>query len=147
METVKISPIENQNPRVKFWYPQYSNISLDAQIGKGTTIHSHVWIADNVIVGENCRIEAFAFLPGGVILEDNVFIGPHVCFTNDRKPPSDKWDTITVQNGAKIGANASILAGVTIGEDALVGMGSVVLKDVPAGEVWAGNPAKFIKKL
>ena len=105
-------------------------------------IHSHVWIGDGVKIGKKCRIEAFAFLPTGVILEDNVFIGPHVCFTNDRNPPSNEWQKIIVKQGAKIGANATLLAGITIGEDAIIGMGSNVLKNVPQGETWAGNPAK-----
>tara|TARA_R100000501_G_C2522223_1_gene48934 strand:+ start:72 stop:506 length:435 start_codon:yes stop_codon:yes gene_type:complete len=137
---------QNQK-QFEVWYPELSNISERVEIGERTKIHSHVWIGDDVKIGARCRIEAFAFIPPGVTLEDDVFIGPHVCFTNDRKPPSDNWEPIIVKKGAKIGANSSILAGVTIGESALIGMGSVVLKDVPTGELHAGNPAKFIKKL
>ena len=136
--------LENKFPGVKFWYPELSNINPQAEIGRGTTVHAPVWIGDQVKIGRACRIEAFAFIPPGLTIEDNVFIGPHVCFTNDRKPPSNEWGKILVKRGARIGANATILAGVTIGERALIGMGSVVLRDVPGGETWVGVPARPI---
>lgn len=128
----------------KFWYSELSNISSKAKIGSGTIIHSHCWIGDNVIIGKRCKIQAFAFLPEGVILEDDVFIGPHACFTNDKRPPSGgkQWAKTIVKKNASIGANATILPGLVIGENALVGAGSVLTKNVPTGEVWAGNPAK-----
>lgn len=91
-----------------------------------------------------------AFLPDGVTLEDDVFIAPGVIFTNDPKldvKGKECWKDTVVKKGAKIGAGAMIRAGVTIGEGAIVGMGAVVLNDVPAGEIHAGNPAKFIKKI
>ena len=130
---------------IKLWYPEYSNISKECEIGADSIIHSHVWIGDGVKIGRRCRIEAFAFLPPGVVLEDDVFIGPHVCFTNDRIPPSQIRDVTLVKRGARIGANASILAGVVIGEYSLVAMGSVVLCDIPEKQMWAGNPARFKK--
>lgn len=89
------------------------------------------------------KIEPFAFIPDGVEIEDDVFIGPHVCFTNDKFPPSHGkgWVKTLVKRGASIGAGAIILPGLTIGGKAKIGAGSVVTKDIPAGEVWYGNPA------
>jgi len=108
----------------------------------------HIWKGDSVKIGENCKIQPFAFIPDGVTLEDNVFIGPSVVFTNDKQPPSNgkKWESTLVKDGAVIGANATILPGLIIGKGAKVGAGSVVTKDIPDGQVWAGNPARPIKK-
>ena len=124
--------------------PVTSNIQ--SPIPESCTVHSHVWIGDDVRIGKNVKIQAFAFIPNGVTIEDDVFIGPHVCFTNDPKmdivPRGQFSPTKTlVKKGARIGANASIRAGVTIGEGAIIGMGSVVIKSVPDGEMWFGNPA------
>lgn len=134
------------HPLVRIWHRELSNIIEGCKIGQLTKIHSHVWIGGKVKIGKNCFIEAFAFIPDGVTIEDDVFIGPHVCFTNDKQPPSfgKHWADTLVKKGASIGANATILPGVTIHEGAKVGAGSVVTKDVPAGETWAGNPAKKI---
>lgn len=126
------------------YFPETSNIQ--SPIDDSCTVHSHVWIGSDVKIGKNVKIQAFAFIPNGVTIEDDVFIGPHVCFTNDPKmdivPTGEFTPTNTiVKRGAKIGANASIRAGVTIGEGARIGMGAVVLKDVPPGETWVGNPA------
>lgn len=127
---------------VKFWHKHLSNISDTATIGDHSIIHSHVWIGDRVHIGKNCRVQAFAFIPTGVRIGDGVFIGPHVCFTNDRHPPSENWEITIVNDGAAIGAGAIILPGVTLGKNCMVGAGAVVTRDVPAGETWVGNPAK-----
>lgn len=111
-------------------------------ISQDAKVHSHVWIGDEVTVPAGCRIQAFSFIPNGVVLGENVFIGPHVCFTNDRKPPSDVWSQTIVEDGASIGANSTILPGIVIGKGAMIGAGSVVTKNVPPGETWFGNPAK-----
>jgi len=134
--------------RSKIYEPQTSNISRIARLGDYCKIHSHVSIHDDVSIGNNCKIEAYVFIPNGVTIQDNCFIGPHVCFTNDRslKEPFEISRTL-VKQGAKIGANSSILAGVTIGKNSIVGMGSVVLKDIPDSELWVGNPASFIRAL
>ena len=131
---------------MKKYKPETQNINPGAVIGEGCTIHSHVSIHELVTVGMRCKIEAYAFLPNGVTLEDDVFIGPHVCFTNDPKL-DDREDYMTptlVKTGAKIGANSTILAGITIGEHSIIGCGSVVLKDVKPYSKVAGNPAKEI---
>lgn len=118
------------------------------KIGKNCKIASFVEIQKDVKIGDNCKIEAFAYLPTGVTIEDEVFVGPHACFTNDKKPQtSGDWEVAPthVKKGASIGANSVILSGITIGENALVGAGSVVTKDVPPNTVVVGNPARPIK--
>ena len=95
-------------------------------------------------IGARCKIQAFAFICPGVTLEDEVFIGPHACFTNDRYPKAvGEWVPLKtlVKRGASIGAGAVILPGLTIGEHAVVAAGAVVTKDVPDGHSVAGNPA------
>jgi UDP-2-acetamido-3-amino-2,3-dideoxy-glucuronate N-acetyltransferase len=135
-------PSKNKNTII--YHPELSNISKEALIGDNCKIHSHVWIGAKVKIGNNCKIEAFAFIPDGVTIEDNVFIGPHVCFTNDKHPPSGgkDWQPIFVKRGARIGAGAVILPGVTIGENAMIGAGAVVTKDVPSNITVIGNPAR-----
>ena len=122
----------------------YQNIWGNPTIGKNCRIAAFVEIGKDVIVGDRCFIEAFAFLPPGVVLEDDCFIGPHVCFTNDKHPPSKNWEKTFVNHGAVIGANATILPGVVIGDHAVIGAGSVVVNDIPSYTVVAGNPAKQI---
>jgi len=121
------------------------------KIGKNCKIAAFVEIQKDVKIGNNCAIEAFAFIPTGVTIEDEVFIGPHVCFTNDKKPravnPGWKIIPTTVKKGASIGAGSIILCGITIGEKAMVAAGSVVTKDVPPNTLASGNPAKVIKKI
>lgn len=138
----------------------------DADIGEGTIVRDYVnlygckigmdckiaayaEIQRGVTIGDRCKIEAFAFIPSGVTIEDEVFIGPHACFTNDRVPKAvGDWEVTPtiVKKGASIGANATIICGVTIGENALVGAGAVVTKDVPSGATVVGSPARTIKK-
>lgn len=118
------------------------------RIGKGCRVAAYAEIQRGVTIGDRCKIEAYAFIPTGVTIEDEVFIGPHACFTNDRRPKAvGDWEVVptVVKKGASIGANATIICGVTIGEGALVGAGAVVTKDVPAGAVVVGCPAKRIE--
>jgi acetyltransferase-like isoleucine patch superfamily enzyme len=121
------------------------------KIGKNCKIAAFVEIQKDVTIGDSCAIEAFSYIPTGVTLEDEVFIGPHVCFTNDKKPKAVNpgWKVIptVVKKGASIGAGAIIVCGVTIGEGAMVGAGSVVTKDVLPNTLVVGNPAKPIRKV
>ncbi len=128
-----------------FHRPELSNIS-SFELGDGCTVHSHVWIGDEVTIGKNCKIQAFAFIPNGVTIEDDVFIGPHVCFTNDKHPPSDEITPTVVKRGAVIGAGTTVVCGVTIGENAIVGAGSVVTRDIEPNWTVYGNPARNITK-
>jgi len=121
------------------------------KIGKDCKIAAFVEIQKDVKIGDKCAIEAFTFIPSGVTIEDEVFIGPHVCFTNDLKPRAVNpgWKTIPtiVKKGASIGAGSVILCGITIGENAMVAAASVVTKDVPPNTLVSGNPAKVVKKI
>ena len=125
----------------KFWCKDLSNIGK-CTIGSNCTIHSHVWIGDRVKIGDRCRIQAFTFIPTGVRIGNDVFLGPRVTFTNDKHPPSPEWLITTVADGVSIGAGAVLLPGISIGKNAKIGAGAVVTKDVPEGETWIGNPAK-----
>ena len=136
-------------------------------IGDGTMIWQFCVVLKNAVIGENCNINCQVLIenearignhvtikPGvqiwdGVTLEDHVFVGPNVTFTNDRNPKSKNKDFVLektwVKKGASIGGNATILPGITIGENAVIGAGSVVTKDVPDNETWVGNPAKKLR--
>jgi len=113
------------------------------KIGKNCKIEAYVYIEGGVVIGDNCKIKPFVFIPTGVTIEDDVFIGPNVTFTNDKYPKAcGEWKLLEtrVKRGASIGANCVILPGLTIGEYALVGAGSVVTKDVPDFAIVTGNP-------
>lgn len=123
-------------------------------LGDDTKVGPFVEIQQGVVVGSRCKVSSHSFICEGVTIEDEVFIGHHVCFTNDRRPRStntdgsmqtaDDWDmeTTLVCKHASIGSGSVILPGITIGEGALVGAGSVVTRDVPAGATVFGNPAR-----
>ena len=130
---------------------QYCVIFPNAKIGDNCNICANVLIENDVTVGNNVTVKSGVQLWDGVTIEDNVFIGPNVTFTNDLFPrskvhPKEYAKTI-IKKGASIGANSTIVCGHTIGENALIGAGSMVTHDVPAGEVWYGNPARFIRKI
>lgn len=126
--------------------PETSNIHPQARIGEDCKIHSHVFIGRDVEIGDRCKIQAFAYIPSLVTLEQEVFIGPRVTFTNDKHPPSGgrHWDETRVERGAVIGAGAIILPGLTIGHHAVVGAGAVVTKSVLPYTTVIGNPARRI---
>jgi UDP-2-acetamido-3-amino-2,3-dideoxy-glucuronate N-acetyltransferase len=126
-----------------YWH--FCNIAETAKIGKGTKRGSYVEIGPKVEIGENCLIEAFVFIPEGIHLGQNVFLGPRVTFTNDLYPPSfgKSWAETWVGDNVSIGAGAIILPGIEIGSNAKIGAGAVVTKDVPADSNWmCGNPAR-----
>ena len=127
------------------------------EIGDETKIGAFVEIQKNASVGKHCKISSHTFICEGVTIEDNVFVGHSVAFINDSYPrattaegglqtESDwKVERTLVKKGASIGSGCTILANITIGENALVGAGSVVTKDVPANAIVAGNPARFLR--
>lgn len=135
---VKSSKIgENTN----IW--QFCVVLPEAQIGDNCNICSHCFIENEVKIGNNVTLKNGVFLYDGITVEDDVFIGPNATFCNDRYPKSKnkdfKLEPILIKKGASIGANATILPGVTIGENALIGAGAVVTKDI-------GDNERFIRK-
>ena len=129
---------------------QFCVILPKAQIGENCNICSHCLIENDVKIGNNITIKNGVQLWDGMSIEDDVFIGANVTFTNDKYPRSKQAFEllpIIIKKGASIGAGSSIIGGITIGEGAMIGTGSVVTKDVPAGELWFGNPARFIRKI
>lgn len=128
---------------------QFAVVLAGAQIGRDCNICAHTFVENEVILGDRVTVKCGVYLWDGIEVQDDVFIGPAVAFTNDKFPRSkqypESFSKIIIQKGASIGANATILPGVTIGENAMVGAGSVVTKDVPAMAVVIGNPAKIIR--
>jgi acetyltransferase-like isoleucine patch superfamily enzyme len=143
---------------VVIYHPHLVNL-YGCEIGDGCKIGAFVEIRRQVKIGRHVKIQAFAFIPEGITIEDGVFIGPHVCFTNDKHPRAvnpdgsimrpDDWEIIPslVKHGASIGANATILCGLTIGEQAMVAAGAVVTRDVPPYALVAGIPARLIGRV
>ena len=123
-----------------------AQIREKTEIGENCIISKDTYIDVNVKIGNNCKIQNGVSIYQGVTIEDDVFIGPNACFTNDKVPRAfnDSWQIAKtlVKKGASIGANATIVCGVTIGEYAMVAAGSVVTKDVEPYSLVMGNPAK-----
>lgn len=119
-------------------------------IGNNVSIGTYSIIEHDVIIEDNVRIHSRAFIPERSVLKKGSWIGPCATLTNAKFPTStlakERLEGVVVEENAIIGANTTILPGITIGKAAIIGSGSVVTKDVPAGEVWVGNPAKKIKK-
>lgn len=139
---------------VQIW--NNSQVREGAEIGDNTILGKNVYVDANVRIGKNCKIQNNVSIYHGVTIEDAVFVGPHVCFTNDKNPRAvnpdgelkarEDWEVseITVKYGAAIGASSTILPGVRVGKWALVGAGAVVTKDVPDFGLVLGNPAKLV---
>lgn len=124
---------------------QFCVVLSEARIGKNCNICAHVLIENDVVIGDYVTVKSGVQLWDGARIEDRVFIGPNVTFTNDLFPRSMNKDYdckgITLRKGCSIGANTTLLAGIEVGENAMIGAGSVVTKNVPANTVWFGNPA------
>ena len=132
--------------RTRVW--QFVVILPRAVIGEDCNICSHCFIESDVVVGDRVTVKSGVQLWDGVRLEDDVFVGPNVTFTNDRLPRSrvypDAFPVTLVRRGASIGGGATILPGLQIGERAMIGAGAVVTKDVPARAIVVGSPARVM---
>ncbi len=129
----------------RIWH--FSHVMKDSAIGKGCNIGQNVFIATGVRIGDDCKIQNNVSLYTGIILEDHVFCGPSMVFTNVVNPRSEivrrgEYKTTLVKCGASIGANATIVCGTTIGRYAFIGAGAVVTHDVPDFALVVGNPAR-----
>lgn len=124
------------------------NIYPTAKLGSGVNVGAFTEIGPRVVIGKNVRIGAMCFIPEGVVIEAEAWVGPRTTFTNDRFPPSEKryWEKTLVRKGARIGAGCIILPGLELGEGCLIGAGSTVTKSVPPFETWCGVPAKKLIK-
>lgn len=134
-------------PNTRIW--AYASVAAGAVVGARCTLSQAVHVGPRVRIGNDCKIQNGAQLFTGVTLEDDVFIGPHVVFTNVTVPRAfidrkSEFKPTLVKRGASIGANATVLCGVTIGEYAMVGAGAVVTHDVPSHTLVVGNPARGI---
>lgn len=138
----------------------YGYVNLyGCEVGDNTKIGTFVEIQKNAKIGKNCKISTHTFICEGVTIEDNVFVGHNVTFINDKYPQAvndkgalqteDDWTVVPtlVKRGASIGSSSTIMCGVTIGENAIVGAGSVVIKDVSDNTVVAGVPARVVKRM
>lgn len=130
---------------------QFCVVLPKAQIGENCNICSHCYIENNVKIGNRVTIKCGVQIWDGIEVEDDVFIGANVSFTNDKYPRSKnhEWTLLKtrIEHGASIGSGSTILPGITIGRNAIIGAGSVVTKNVPAGEVWFGNPAHSVRTI
>lgn len=155
MKIHSLSDVQSQEIGENTTIWQYCVVLAGAKIGYNCNICSHCFIENNVIIGDNVTIKNGVHIFDFTYIQDNVFIGPNVTFTNDSYPVSRRGEKLQtteytktiIGRGASIGGGATILPGIKIGEDALIGAGSVVTKDVLAGQVVLGNPAKFMRTL
>jgi UDP-2-acetamido-3-amino-2,3-dideoxy-glucuronate N-acetyltransferase len=128
----------------RIWH--HAHVRVGASVGANCNIGGSVFVGEDVVIGNDCKLINGAFLPAGVVLEDEVFVGPNAVFTNDLWPRalSPEWELVptTVRRGAAIGANATVICGRDIGEFATVGAGSVVTRPVAPHQLVTGNPAR-----
>jgi UDP-2-acetamido-3-amino-2,3-dideoxy-glucuronate N-acetyltransferase len=146
-ETAIIDEPASIDDGTKIWH--FSHISKNAKIGKNVVIGQNVFIGEGVVIGNGCKIQNNVSIYEGVILEDHVFVGPSVVFTNVKNPRSEivrknEYLKTLVRRGATLGANCTIICGVTIGAYAFIAAGAVVSKDVPFYSLMVGVPAKQV---
>lgn len=140
----------NIGDNTKIW--AYSHICKNATIGTNCVIGEGVYIGPNVIIGNNCKIQNHCLIYEGVVIEDDVFIGPNVITTNDNFPRAigewtDRFRKTLIKSGASICANSTIVCGITLNENCMIGAGSVVTKDIKKNYLAYGNPARHIRKI
>ena len=133
--------------------------AYDCEIDDNSKVGAFVEIQKGAFIGKNCKVSSHTFICEGVHIADNVFIGHNVSFINDKYPRSvnndgspqteEDWEVVPtyVEKGASIGTSSTILCGIRIGENSIVGAGSVVTRNIPPNEIWAGNPAKKIRSI
>lgn len=142
----KLADVQTQDigENTNIW--QFCVVLKNARIGRNCNINAQVLIENDVIIGNNVTIKSGVQIWDGIILEDNVFIGPNVTFTNDFLPRSKQYPKeflkTIVKKSASIGANSTIIGGITINEYSMIGAGSIVTKNIGTQELWYGNPAK-----
>jgi acetyltransferase-like isoleucine patch superfamily enzyme len=142
----KLSDVQTQNigENTNIW--QFCVVLQNARIGNNCNINAGVLIENDVLIGNNVTIKSGVQIWDGITIEDNVFIGPNVTFINDFLPRSKQYPKeflkTTIKKGASLGANSTLVGGITIGEYAMIGAGSVVTKNISDQELWYGNPAK-----
>lgn len=134
----------------KIW--AYTHICKNVIIGSNCTIGEGVYIGPNVVIGNNCKIQNHSLIYEGVEIEDNVFIGPNVITTNDNFPKAtgnwqDRFRKTLIKKSASICANTTIVCGIVIGENCMIGAGSVVTKNIKDNYLAYGNPARHIRKI
>ncbi|OKP81745.1 transferase [Paenibacillus helianthi] len=136
---------ENIGANTRIW--AFAHILPGAVLGENCNVNDHTFVENDVIIGSNVTVKSGVYIWDGVRIQDNVFIGPNVTFTNDLRPRSKQYPSIflktVLEEWVSIGANATIIAGNTIGKYAMVGAGSLVTKNIPNNTLWYGNPAKF----
>lgn len=144
-----LSDVQSSNigTNTRIW--QFSVVFKNAVIGNNCNICAHTLVENDVSIGNNVTIKSGVYVWDGITIEDDVFIGPCVTFTNDKQPRSKQYPEFflrtIIKKGASVGANSTILPGVTLGENCMVGAGAVVTKSVPDNAVVIGNPAEIVR--
>ena len=140
---------KNIGTSTKIW--QFTIVLPKASIGDNCNINSHCFIENDVIIGNNVTVKCGVYIWDGLRIEDDVFVGPNVTFTNDKLPrskvPPERLLNTVLRRGASIGAGAVLLPGIEIGENAMVGAGAVVTRDVPPNSVVVGSPARVVRSI